>query len=104
MIAGHQVGYLRRVIAIFVVFCSSAFSPSVLLCCSAQRRLWTGLAGVPVQRVLAQKVEVAAAIGLQDFTAVETRIAPLGDGRWRDRTARYLFRRHQEVEATLGNR
>ena len=56
------------------------------------------------ERVLAQEVEVAAAVGLQDFAAVEKGVAALGNRRRGDRAARQLLRGDQEVEAALGDR
>ena len=39
------------------------------------------------ERVFAQEVEVAAAVGLQDLVAVEAGVAAFGDWRRRDRAA-----------------
>jgi hypothetical protein len=44
--------------------------------------------------VLAQEVEVAAAVGLQDFAAVEKGVAALGNRRRGDRAARPATTRH----------
>ena len=51
-----------------------------------------------------QKVEITAAVGLQDFVPVEPRVATLGNGRRYYRPARQLLGRHKQVEATLGDR
>ena len=52
----------------------------------------------------AEKVEVAAAIGLQDLASVELGIAALGYRRRSDRTARQLLLADQEIQAALGHR
>src|SRR5437667_6773334 len=56
------------------------------------------------ERVLAQKIEIAAAIGLQDLAAVEPGIAALRDRRRRGLAARQLLRRDQQVETALPDR
>ena len=55
------------------------------------------------ERVFAQEIEVAAAVGLQDFAVVEKGVAALGNGRGGNRTARQLLRCDQQVEAALGD-
>src|ERR1700730_6201998 len=54
--------------------------------------------------MLAQKVEIAAAIGLQDLAPVELGIAALGDRRRGGRAARQLLRPDQQIEAALRHR
>src|SRR5258708_30704296 len=55
-------------------------------------------------RVLAQEIEIAAAIGLQDLAAVEPGIAALRDRGWRGLAARQFLGRDQEVDAALLDR
>src|SRR5713226_6980502 len=56
------------------------------------------------ERVLAQEVEIAAAVGLQDLAAVEPGVAALGHRRRRRLAARQLVGRDQEVDPALLDR
>src|SRR5258706_9663157 len=55
-------------------------------------------------RVLAQEIEIAAAVGLQDFAAVEPGIAALGDRGRRGLAARQFLGRDQQIDAALLDR
>src|ERR1700680_3532617 len=56
------------------------------------------------ERVFAQEVEIAAAVGLQDLAAVEPGIAALGHRRGRGLAPRQLLGRDQQVDAALLDR
>jgi hypothetical protein len=47
----------------------------------SRRRSVSGVPSPLSERLLAQEVEIAAAVGLQDFAAVEAGVAALGFGR-----------------------
>src|SRR5438067_11348157 len=67
-----------------------------------------GMAGISgaalAERVLAQEIEIAAAVGLQDLAAVEPGIAALGHRHRCGLAARQLFGRDQQVDAALLDR
>jgi hypothetical protein len=71
---------------------------------TANRGAAAGSAIVSRERLRAQEIEIAPAIGLQDFAAVERGIAAFGNRRRRDRTPPQLLRRDQEVEPALLDR
>src|SRR6266852_4674470 len=56
------------------------------------------------ERVLAQEIEIAAAVGLEDLAAVEPGIAALGHRRRGGLAARQLVGRDQEVDPALLDR
>src|SRR5713226_4984357 len=56
------------------------------------------------ERVFAQKIEIAAAVGLQNLAAVEPGIAALGHRRRRRLAARQLVGRDQKVDPALLDR
>src|SRR5713226_8543323 len=56
------------------------------------------------ERVLAQKIEIAAAVGLQDLAAVEPGITALGHRRRCGLAAGQLVGRDQELDAALLDR
>src|SRR6266496_1864020 len=56
------------------------------------------------ERVLAQEIEIAAAVGLEDLAAVEPGIAALGHRRRCRLAARQLVGRDQEVDPALLDR
>src|SRR3984893_4677442 len=56
------------------------------------------------ERVLAQEIEIAAAVGLQDLAAVEPGIAALRHRRRRGPAPRQLLRRDEQVEPSLLDR
>src|SRR5437762_14144866 len=90
---------------------SRSGSPSAPNHISSKIRARSGSTAAPAasgaaiaDRVLAQEIEIAAAVGLQDLAAVEPGIAALGHRRRRGLASRQFLRCDREVDAALLDR